>query len=427
MKRKTMKTSWLATVALAFSFFVGNVLASATMVRGEVKISNGPKISFGVPVSLLQALKTSGVSAMVEDKEEFCHLVDSLMADLESMKDNHLLALEVKNEVEAHVWVEETDPVDPTQGNCVFVDIAPGNHEPEVSIRIPQGVFLLGSFMGNQFMEVHGKEVMKMIQQAFLAKIKERKHEHGHEQPHHDPQQPEQPHHAQPPIDEMHQHIQHLKGKIDHLHREGQHEEAKGLEREVDEIRRRIVEEMDRERGHEQQHHAQPPIDEMRQHIQHLREKIDHLHREGQHEEAKGLEREVDESRRRIVEEMDRERGHEQLHHAQPPIDEMRQHIQHLREKIDHLHREGQHEEAKGLEREVDEIRRRKVEEMDRERGHEQPHQELTVNSENRTRVLNEAVEYMFEAAQRLHEANVHELAEQLTREAEKYRTEINK
>lgn len=296
MKRKTMKASWLAVATLIFSVFIGDAFADATMVRGDINIDDGPKISFSVPVGLLQALKTSGISAMVENKEELCRLIDSLMAELESMKDNHLLILKAKNRVEAHVWVEETNRDEPMRANFVFVDIAPGNHEAEVSLRLPQGIFFLGSFIGNQFVETHGKEVLEMVRQLFLTKIKEKDRRHDHEQPRHDQQ----------PIEEMHQRIGHLKDKIDQLRREGRHEEAEGLKNEVEEIQRNI-------------------------------------------------------------------------------------------------------------------------EEMERGHDHEQPHQEPSHSSEHRTRILNEAVDNMFKAVQKLHEADMHELAEQLAREAEKFRGEIHK
>ena len=212
MKRKTMKASWLAVATLIFSVFIGGAFADAMMVRGDINIDDGPKISFSVPVDLLQALKTSGISALVENKEELCRLIDSLMGELESTKDNHLLIIKAKNEVEAHVWVEETNGDEPMRANFVFVDIDPGNHEAQVSLRIPQGIFFLGSFIGNQFVEVHGKEALEMIRQLFLTKIKEKDHGHGHEQPRHD-QQPieemqrghghDQPRHDQQPIEEI--------------------------------------------------------------------------------------------------------------------------------------------------------------------------------------------------------------------------------
>ncbi|MHC4431541.1 MAG: hypothetical protein ACYTBS_06845, partial [Planctomycetota bacterium] len=120
MKRKRMKASLLATVILIVSVFTGDVLAEAMIVRGEINVDNGPDISFSVPVGLLEALKTSGISAMVEDKEELGRLIDSLIGDLESMKDNHLLILKAKNEVEAHVWVEKTSMDEPARANLIF-------------------------------------------------------------------------------------------------------------------------------------------------------------------------------------------------------------------------------------------------------------------------------------------------------------------
>jgi hypothetical protein len=314
MKRKTIKASWLAIATIIFSVFIGDAFADATMVRGDINIDDGPKISFSVPVGLLQALKTSGISALVENKEELSRLIDSLMGELESTKDNHLLIIKAKNRMEAHVWVEETNGDDPMRANFVFVDIDPGNHEAEVSLRLPQGIFFLGSFIGNQFVEVHGKEVMEMIRQLFLTKIKERDHGHDHEPPRHD------------------------------LH---------------------PIEEMQRGHDHEQPHHDQQPIEEMQQRIGHLKDKIGQIRQEGRHEEAEGLKNEVDEIRRNI-EEMERGESHEQPRHDRQPTEEMRQRI-------------------------------------------------------------NEAVDSIFKAVQKLHEADMHELAEQLAREAQKLREEIHK
>ena len=414
MKLKTMKTIWLAVATLIFSVLIGDAFANTMIVRGDINIDDGPKISFSAPVALLQALKTSGISAMVENKEELCRLIDSLMGELESMKENHLLILRAKNEVEAHVWVEEANSDEPMRANFVFVDIAPGKHEPEVSLRLPQGVFFLCSFIGNQFVEEHRKEILQMFRQMFLTKIKEKDRRHDHEPPHYGPQ----------PIEEMHQHIGHLKEKIDQLRREGRHEEAEGLEREIEEIKRKI-EEMERGQDQGQPHRDPQPIEEMHRRIDHLKEKIDQLHRERRHEEAEGLIREVEEIRRNI-EEMERGYGREQPRREPQPIEEMHRRIGNLREKIDNLRREGRHNEAEGLEREVDDIRR-KIEEMERGHDREQPHQESSHNSEHRTRILNEAVDNMLKAAQRLHEANMHELAEKLAREAEKFRGEIHK
>ena len=414
MKQKTMKASCLAIATLIFSFFVGDAFANAMIVRGDINIDDGPKISFSAPVGLLQALKTSGISAMVENKEELYRLIDSLMGELESMKENHLLVLRAKNEVEAHVWVEEANRDEPMRANFIFVDIAPGNHEPEVSLRLPQGIFFLGSFIGNQFVEKRGKEVLEMFRQMLLIKIKEKAREHDHEPFYRGPE----------PVEEMYQRIGNLKEKIDRLRREGRHEEAEGLEHEVEEIRRNF-EEMERGHGHEQPHPDPQPIEEMHQRIGHLKEKIDQLHREGRHDEAEGLKREVEEIHRKI-EEMERGHDREQPHPDPQPIEEMHQRIGHLKEKIDNLRREGRHDEAQGLEREVDDIRR-KIEEMERGHDREQSHQEPSHNSEHRTRILNEAVDNMLKAAQRLHEADMHELAEKLAREAEKFRGEIPK
>ena len=412
MKRKKIKASWFAAVILIFSVSIGDVFAEAMIVRGEITIDNGPDISFSVPVGLLQALKTSGISAMVENKEELGRLIDSLMGELESMKDNHLLVIKAKNEVEAHVWVEEANMDEPARAILIFVDIAPGNQEPEVSLRLPQGLFFLCSFIQNQFVETHGEEALQMIRQVFLAKIKEKDRGPGHEPHYHDSQ----------PIEEMHQRIGHLKEKIDHLHGEGRHEEAEGLQREVEEIKRKI-EEIERGPGHEQPRHDPQPIEEMHQRIGHLKEKIDHLHREGRHEEAEGLQREVQEIKRKI-EEMERGPGHEQPRHDPQSIEEMRRRIGNLKEKIDQLRREERHEEAEGLKHEVDDIHR-KIEEIERGLGFEQSHWQPSRNFNQRARIINEAVDNMLKAAQRLHEANIHDQAEQLLREAEKLRRDL--
>lgn len=94
---------------------------------------------------------------------------------------------------------------------------------------------------------------------------------------------------------------------------------------------------------------------------------------------------------------------------------------------MDHLRQEGQYEEAEGLQREVEEILR-KIEDMQRGPGYGRSHQEPSHSSEHRTRILlNEAVDNMFKAVPKLHEADMHELAEQLAREAEKCRGERQK
>jgi len=412
MKRRRMKASLLAAVIFVFSVSIGDVFAETMIVRGEININDGSTISFSVPINVLQALKTSGISAMVENKEELGRLIDSLMGELESMKDNHLLMLKAKNEVEAHIWVEEANMDEPARANLIFVDIAPGNQEPEVSLRLPQGLFFLCSFIGNQFVEARGEEALQMIRQVFLAKIKEKDRGPGYEPRHHDLQ----------PIEEMHKRIGHLEEKIDHLCREGRHEEAEGLQREVEEIRRKI-EEMQRGPDHEPPRHDLQPIEEMHQRIGHLKEKIEHLRQEGRNEEAQGLQREVEEIKRKI-EEIERRTGHEQPRYDPQPIEEMHRRIGNLKEKIDQLRREGRHEEAEGLKREVDDIRR-KIEEIERGPGLEQSHWEPSRNSEQRARIVSEAVDNMLKAAQRLHEANMHDQAEQLVREAEKLRRNL--
>jgi len=128
----------------------------------------------------------------------------------------------------------------------------------------------------------------------------------------------------------------------------------------------------------------------------------------------------------RQAEEIKREHGHGPPHNDPPPIEEMHRKVGHLKEKIDHLHREGRHEEAKDLEREVEKIHRH-IEEMEREHGHGPPHHGPPRDPERRAHILNAAAKHMFKAAERLHEAEVHELAENLAREAERVREEAQK
>ena len=65
MKLKTMKSSCLVAATLIFSIFISSAFADARIIRGDINIDDGPNISFSAPVGLLQALKTSGISAMV--------------------------------------------------------------------------------------------------------------------------------------------------------------------------------------------------------------------------------------------------------------------------------------------------------------------------------------------------------------------------
>jgi hypothetical protein len=314
-----MKTVYLAAAMLVLSFFTGEIFAETIIIRGEISIADGREICFSAPVGILEALKTSGISALVENKDEFCRLIDALGGELESAKDNDLLIFKAKNEAEAHVWLEEADGDEPMRDNFVFVDIEAGENEPEVSLRLPQGIFFLSSFIGNQLAEIHGEEVLETMRQSFLMKIREKARQSKHE-PFHD---------ERDVIEQMHRRIGHLKEKTEHLRREGRHEEAERLEQEVHEIHRNI-EEM--EHGHKPPHDEQDVIEQMHRRIGHLKEKTEHLRREGRHEEAERLEQQVHEIRRNI-EEM--EHGHKPPHHVRLHSPEHRNRM--LNEAVGHL------------------------------------------------------------------------------------------
>ncbi len=168
MKQKWMKACCVFVVTAMIGICAGGAYADEPLIRGEVEINHGPNIHFSIPICLLEAVKTSGLSAMIEDKEELCNRIDALVEDLVSMKDKELLILNVNDEVEARIWVDEADD-DPTEANFVMVDIDPANeHEPEVRLRLPKGIFFLGAFIGNQLMETHGKEFMELVRKQII-------------------------------------------------------------------------------------------------------------------------------------------------------------------------------------------------------------------------------------------------------------------
>lgn len=149
----------LLVIALSVSAYAGDLL-----IRGEVNLPDGPKIRFSVPVQILDALKTSGLSAMMKDREQFSQLVDSLCTDLESMKGKNLLAIKF-DEHAVEISVAEVDNDSPEEANFLKIDIQPKDDEPAINISLPKGLFFLSAFIGNQFMEMHGQELLNILKQ----------------------------------------------------------------------------------------------------------------------------------------------------------------------------------------------------------------------------------------------------------------------
>jgi len=149
----------LLVVVLSVSAYAGDLL-----IRGEVEIPDGPEIRFSVPLQILDALKTSGLSAMMKDREQFNQLVDSLGSDLESMKGKNLLEFKFDDNA-AVISVDEVDDDSPEEANFLKIDIQPKGDDPAINISLPKGLFFLGAFIGNQFMEMHGHEFFDILKQ----------------------------------------------------------------------------------------------------------------------------------------------------------------------------------------------------------------------------------------------------------------------
>lgn len=142
-----------------------NAFADDLLLRGKVKVPDGTEIGFSIPVQVLEAIKTSGISALMEDKDQFCGLVDSLMGDIASMKGKSLLEINMGKHG-ASITVDEVDDDSPEEANFIKVDIKPaGDNQPEIHFCLPKGILFLGAFIGNQFMETNGKELLDMLKQ----------------------------------------------------------------------------------------------------------------------------------------------------------------------------------------------------------------------------------------------------------------------
>ncbi len=164
---KSIIIGCLALVVVATGAFAGDLL-----LRGEVDIPNQVQIEFSIPLDVLDAIKTSGLSAMVDDKGKLNQLVDSLIGDLASMKGHNLLEINMDGHGIA-IAVDEVDKDNPEEANFIQLNIDPtGDNEPEINLCIPKGILFLGAFIGNQFVEKHGEEFMDMIKQQMMMNCK---------------------------------------------------------------------------------------------------------------------------------------------------------------------------------------------------------------------------------------------------------------
>lgn len=144
-------------------------LADEMLIRGAIAAPDGTEIEFSVPISVIQTLKTSGLSAMVKDKAQFNELVDGLIGDLSSLKGENLVEVEMEG-CGVQITVDEVEGIDPIETHFVHIDIDPaGENQPKIEFRIPNGIFFLGGFIGNQFMELHGKDFMEMFKKQIMA------------------------------------------------------------------------------------------------------------------------------------------------------------------------------------------------------------------------------------------------------------------
>ncbi|MBN2328652.1 MAG: hypothetical protein JXR73_16035 [Candidatus Omnitrophica bacterium] len=160
---KSSILSCLVVVSLTSGAFAGDLL-----IRGAAAIPDGTEIEFSIPVQVIEALKTSGLSAIVKDKDRFNELVDGLIGDLCSLEGESLLEVEMDG-CNVQISVDEVDDDNPVEANFVQFDIDPaGENQPDIEFRIPKGCFFMAAFLGNQFMESHGKEIMDMVQKQIM-------------------------------------------------------------------------------------------------------------------------------------------------------------------------------------------------------------------------------------------------------------------
>ncbi len=165
---KSIIIGCLTVAVLTTSAFAGDLL-----IRGEVDIPNEVEVEFSIPLDVIEAIKTSGLSAMVDDKGQLNDLVDSLMGDIASMKGRNLVEIDMGDQGGIAIAVDEADKDNPEEANFIQLDIAPaGDNQPEINLRIPKGILFLGAFIGNQFVEKHGEEFIEMIKQEMMKNCK---------------------------------------------------------------------------------------------------------------------------------------------------------------------------------------------------------------------------------------------------------------
>ncbi len=157
---------------LSLLIFATGAFAGDLLIRGEVNVPDGTEINFTIPLKVLEAIKTSGLSAMVNDKEHLNELVDSLIADLASMKGRDLIEIEMDGHG-ISVEVDEVDEDQPEEANFIQLDVSPaGENVPDIKIRIPKGIIFLCTFICNQFIEINGEELFDMIKQQIKMNLK---------------------------------------------------------------------------------------------------------------------------------------------------------------------------------------------------------------------------------------------------------------
>lgn len=163
---------------LALLILSTNAIAGNLMIRGDIKVPDGTEIKFSVPVDVLEAIKTSGLSAMVNDKEHLNGLVDSLIGDLASINGKNLVDINMGKQG-VSVTVDEVDENQPEEANFIQLNISPANDDaPDIELRIPKGIVYLAAFIGNQFMEKHGEELVEMIKQQIEMNHRPPAHPH---------------------------------------------------------------------------------------------------------------------------------------------------------------------------------------------------------------------------------------------------------
>jgi hypothetical protein len=152
---------WIGMPAVLMLVLSGPVMAES-LIKAEVQAQDGTEINVSVPLSLLEILKTSFKGPIAISDEEICPLVDSLISDLESLQGQDLVRIENKDNV--RVWVAELDGEHPEQANFIEVNVEPaGEDQPDIQVRLPKGLILLASCIGNKVMELQGQEIFNMI------------------------------------------------------------------------------------------------------------------------------------------------------------------------------------------------------------------------------------------------------------------------